>query len=284
MPACKPCNDRLGHEVEGKLLSRNDVLNLARVEHGSALPVAGVMGPGAHRARFDLATGDLTYERPISSWSTTDSRSWTLHASPQQATRLLPDLRRILSAAGRDPEDAPAVLAAAERTSLAGERFTFELSTDLHLHARLGAKVALACGFADMGEDFNDQPLAHHLRRALWDGELPSESMSVEALTVWDQYLAQLFAGAGDPPPQLAPGDRGSQTVFVPMRGRTAVFVHVAGWPLGLAGAVYDVAAPHEWEHLPVVVQDGRPRPTIQRVSGAALAWAKEWSAPVTDP
>lgn len=164
--ACQDCNSRIGHTIEGKLLAPHALLALQyAIAHGVG-PVLDVTDEGGQGFRTDLGTGDYRAVRVVVSETRDgDTLKRTLSGPPEQVKPILEGMAKKYPGI-----DVGALMASAtERTS---EELSTSIEVDVHLEARLAAKVALAAATRCLGDDFIDTSLAAELRSII-DGNSP---------------------------------------------------------------------------------------------------------------
>lgn len=255
--ACRQCNSRIGHEVEGPLLKPGSFLNLVAQTRGGGRPVPGTTDDGAP-ITFDFTTREIRWRKPVTVTVDAAARTKTYQykGSPREV------LKRLLRQ-GIERERAERMVAEAERLEMAGARFNTMLTVDLNLSQRLAAKMALGAAELALGDGFGQTPLAAALRDVLW-GRISTE-MSVRhgVLAAYDEILAGTV-GAGRIP-SIAPESSESQVAFLPHGGGTIVLAHLHGDPVGMSGLVIEAAFPAT-ERFPIVIKDQVGQPLVRHL------------------
>lgn len=164
--ACRDCNSRIGHTIEGKLLGPHAFLALQRAIAQGNGPVLEVTDDGGQAFRADLSAGDYKAIKVVVSETQVGGRlERKLSGPPEQVKPILEGMAKKYPGI-----DAEALMASAtERTS---QTLSTSVAVDLDLEARLAAKIALAAATRCIGDDFIDTPLAHELR-AIINGDHP---------------------------------------------------------------------------------------------------------------
>lgn len=164
--ACRDCNSRIGHTIEGKLLVPHAFLALQRAVAEGVGPILEVSDAGGQAFRADLGTGDYRAVKVVVSETRSGNRlTRTLSGPPDQVKPILQGMAKKYP--GVDVE--ALIASATERTS---EELSTSVEVDVHLEARLAAKVALAAATRCLGDEFVDTPLADELRSII-NGDSP---------------------------------------------------------------------------------------------------------------
>ena len=242
---CRDCNSTVGHDIEGPLQKPGELLNLVAQVRGVGRAIPGTLSAADEPITYDLATTELRFAKQVAVEQDGDQRTYELRGSPKQ-------VRRILRDQGLDSETADRLIAGARHNDMADQWITTTVAHNLALAHRLVAKVAIGAGELAFGEAFTGGRLGACLRDVLWARATITEQRDPALLVKYDRVFANSMPGISFP--RLAPGPGESQVVFVPLKGRTIVIVHIAGVILG-AGLVLDAALP-AWVELPVLVRD----------------------------
>lgn len=246
--ACRDCNSTIGHEVEGRLQTSQELLNLQKIAKGAGLPLRAEVGPDDLPVTYDFVTRELRLTNPVRKYADRDMRHFHVSGSPKQVRQQL-ERMKIVPADKIDE-----LIAKATTVQLDAETIKTQLVHDVGLARRLVAKCALGASALAFGESFIHAPLAHALRDILWARAEPEQLIKSEALALWDNKIVP--QGLGPLKVRLQPEPGVSQVVFMtPAPGRVAAVVHLGGFNLGLSGLIVEGELP-AGDGLPVLVRD----------------------------
>lgn len=246
--ACRDCNSTIGHDVEGRLQTSQEFLNLQKITKGSGLPVRAEVGPDDLPVTYDFVTHELRLKNPVRTYAGGDIRHFEVSGSPEQVRQQL-ERMKIVPADKIDE-----IIARATIVRLDADTIKTQLVHDVRLARRLVAKCALGAADLAFGESFIHTPLAHALRDILWARAEPEQLIKSEVLALWDDKIVP--RGLGRSKVKLEPEPGVSQVVFMTTAcRRVAAVVHLGGFNLGLSGLIVEGELP-EGDGLPVLVRD----------------------------
>lgn len=250
--ACSQCNNRLGHEVEGKLQKPNSLLNLlkAGLPHATLQPVRGNL-PDQTPVDFDIRTHEVRLKQPVED----QGDRYIFRGSPRQVRELL--RRTSLAPAAIDRS-----LRNAGQLGIGGQEVQFTLNLDQTLWSRMVAKMALATGYRAAPQFFGSRRAAR-LRDVCWGRSTPP---SVADSTLFER-LQQILMGYADAIPGVHPlrpfhdYGHGQMLFYSPAQGHLACVPRIAGSPL--PGITVDVQE-SPWEFGLLVTDTGRGQVEIR--------------------
>lgn len=265
---CNECNNRLGTEVEGKLLAPNSILNLLRQVQGlGGRPVPGELGDGT-AVEHDLHTGEFTHRNPVTSTLVGAERRVNFKGHPDH-------VRKLLKRQGLTHDEIEAQITQAQVIDVSQEWISCEVSLDLDMFVRLAAKAALGCGTLVEPDRFASSLLASGLRDLLWSRDSGGTWYPTEMLGRSEEAITRSLPPGtpiGAMPSLTAPAGK-SQVVFLQWRNQTYVFATFAGFRVG--GVCIDAPLPFG-RGLPVVVRDEPGSAVVMSVADHAAQLAHE--------
>ena len=258
--ACRPCNSRIGSEIEGALQKPGELFH-DRVLRGK-LREAGL------QVELDLQTGQLRSRNPVEVSESDGQKTYTISGNPEQVRQIATEIAHSL---GIPRQQVDQHIVDAFQVPLEGEWIESTVSHRFDTGSRLAAKVALgAATLAD--SNFSLSTVASSLRNILWGESDVDARVEQRALAAYDeilkQHLSTAVRGIDSPLPGI------SRVVALPMKRGVAIFSFVGGHLAGLSGMVIEGT----WEFLegfPVVMTDAPGRLAVRRLAdeiGPAIA------------
>ncbi|MDN4175850.1 hypothetical protein QWY28_23035 [Nocardioides sp. SOB77] len=265
--ACRRCNSRIGHDIEGKLSRGNELYTRGRWRGTTASDDPARPEPVA--VDVDLEARDVRRVKPVTIRDEGNDRHFRLEGSRDQVKRVLKDgLGKIV---GWSNDEVDTVVA-----NTPGRPWHLTVSIDivhnLNTARQLAAKMVLGAGtLADAG--FATSDLADSLRQILWAELSPIQLVFEPALKALSTQLD--LPGLSDRPlydPTVSVG----QAYFVPLKrdSATIVFARMNGHLVGGSGFV----VPGQWPRandLPVLVEDRSGGASVRFVVDDLLAWTQ---------
>lgn len=260
--SCKRCNNRVGHEVEGRLHTGDSLLSFARAAAGlPGKPLKGKIRATGDHVDLDFQGPDPVIRRPqIEYKETGDLLIIKARGTSGQLPSLWKSLRKGFGALIPTWEQ---FLALGNREEESPAWVEVSLALDSRTANRFVARVGLLAGALVWGTSFIGLPFAQNLRQVLW-----SEDSCNPPLAVDPQYPSIVASLAESNFRSVLPDfsvpeqgePRVSQIVLAPLRSRrrppqVPLFLHILNFPVVPFGVVVNGAIP-DADVLPVVVRE----------------------------
>jgi hypothetical protein len=269
LQACKPCNDVIGHDIEGRLQRPGQFLNRRHLR--------GNLRETGDPVEYDLNEQRLRFSKPVTVTEAEGVRTYQLRGDEADVRRALKQMRKNGRLSELPIEE---LMKSGRRQTVEPPWIETKVTLDLALADRLAAKVALGAGvLAD--ESFVASSLAATLRLILWGKAEVVRHLDLEALERYDELLNAHLDGTIESIRPIA-GQPDSRAIFLPQSRGVAVFVFVADLPLGFSGMLVDGTWPFA-RGLGVVVLDSAAGLRVRRLEpelAHALATMQDFAPP----
>jgi uncharacterized protein YfiM (DUF2279 family) len=259
--ACKPCNDWIGHSIEGALQRSDQLLNLIKLGQGSGLPLRGTIQATGDEIEHNLLTGEVHARHPVTTTVAGDQTTYNVRGSPEQVEAVL---RQMAKTFGWEEATVQQLLASGEQVDLGNSMLDTKIVTDRELAGRLASKVALGAGCAAFGEAFLSSSLAADLRAVMRGAVTGVSLVSADLLPAFDLQISSFPPLAGKVAP-ITPNraENRSEVIFCETNTGAVIFVYLAGVLIATGGLLYNhvLSVGH---HLPVVFTDGPGKMSVR--------------------
>ncbi len=275
--ACKPCNNSIGHDIEGPLQRPDQLLNLVKIGQGSGLPVRGIAQATGDEVEHNMITGELGARYPVTQKVVGDQATYNLRGSPEQVEAAL---RQMAKKYGWAEDTSSQLLASADQVDLGNRMLDTTVTTDLALAARLASKVALGAGCGAFGDVFLSCALAAEMRAVLKGTTTGVGLVPSELLSAFDAHIAT-FPPLERKVPLITPdrAERRSEAIFYLTATNTIVFVYLAGALIANGGLRFDQVFPGN-NRLPVVLTDHPGKMSVRYLQTRLPAAYRELTRP----
>lgn len=243
VPACRPCNSKLGYAVEGPLLKSNQLLNLLRLAAGTGgRGVPGILENG-REVTWDPRSEFLDSKNPIQR----QEKTLLVTGSPDQ-------VRAQLSRMHIPPERINKYVNDARVEQVGGQNIALKLRINPALWARFTAKAALGAGYSAAPEYFACTEVAESLRN-LCNGRNHDAPTTVSAdMRVHEQLIQEILE-------PIIPGYKIDP--LMPQEQHHILFIPQGESTICIAGLksirIFGIMVPgsiQNWTGMPVVVTD----------------------------
>ncbi|QMS56063.1 HNH endonuclease [Kocuria varians] len=241
--ACRSCNSKLGHEVEGLLLKANQLLNLVRLAAGAGgQRVPGTL-PDEREVTWDPRSRFLESQNPVER----RGDGFVVSGSPDQVRAHLSRMRRV-------PEQIEKYMSSVNPENLGGQDLQLNLRVEPVLWARFTAKAALGAGYSVAPKCFTSTPIAENLRKICSGRINKLPTMASADMQDYEREIDKIldpFLPGYRVKPLTAEGRH--QMLFVPQEKSTICIASLKGVKL------FGIVVPGNilnWVKMPVVLTD----------------------------